>query len=274
MSSNDERPTIDEASYREYERKMILFEEGPTTTNFEQLTAAGILLPDPDAVPDSDLRTKLWEVIAGLAALRVFLDQTDHLSDRELYAKLWHETLRAETPAIDEIGFSSHASILQPDGVEPDTSLYLRYYADDEVRERWRKDDPDITMPPQEDPPYDRDVLLPCAYNGKPDAAAWLRANWSASAFATNRFSTTTQAGAFVEQLHVAGATGVWIDSVVMLPNHDWTPYADALLVELPEEPARRRALFDVMEHVGRPDQQDDEVLTDCGQTEVRLWWA
>lgn len=273
MSTDNRRPAIDEASYREYERKMILFEEGPTTTNFEQLEKAGISLPEPSAVPDIDLRTKLWEVIAGLATLRVFLDQTDHLSDRELYTKLWHETLRADTPAIDEIGFTTHASLLQPDGVEPDTSIYLRYYADDEERERWRMDDPDITMPPHDDPPYDRDALLPCAHNGKPDAAAWLRANWSASAFATNRFGTTSQARAFVEQLHAAGATGVWIDNIMMLPKNDWTPYADALLVELPQEPARRHGLFELIEHVGRPDPDGDEILTDRGQTEVRLWW-
>lgn len=128
-------------------------------------------------------------------------------------------------------------------------------------------------MPPHDDPPYDRDALLPCAHNGKPDATAWRRANWSASAFATNRFGTTSQARAFVEQLHAAGATGVWIDNITMLPNHDWTPYADALLVELPQEPARRHDLFDIIEHVGRPDQHGDEILTDRGQTEVRLWW-
>ena len=100
------RPTFDEASYREYARKMQQFESGPTTTHFEQLTAAGIQLPEPEAVADADVRRKLWEVIAGLASLRVYLDQTDHLSDRELYTKLWHDILREQTPAIDEIGFS------------------------------------------------------------------------------------------------------------------------------------------------------------------------
>jgi hypothetical protein len=273
MSEHSPRSGRDDESYKEYARKMDLFMDGPTTTNFEQLTAAGIQLPEPDAVAEAGLRTKLWEVIAGLAELRVYLDQTDHLSDRELYAKLWHETLRVETAAIDEIGFSSHVSLLQPDGVEPDTSLFLKYYADDKEREWWRQDDPDFAIPPHEDPPYNRDALLPCAHGGKPDAAAWLRANWSASAFATNRFGTTKQALEFVEQLHAAGATGVWIDNIMMLPNHDWTPYADALLVEVPEDPARRHELFEFMEHVGRPDEDAGEVLTDHGQKEVRLWW-
>ena len=33
--------------YREFVRKMELFENGPTTTNFAQLIAHGIQLPDP-----------------------------------------------------------------------------------------------------------------------------------------------------------------------------------------------------------------------------------
>jgi hypothetical protein len=272
MSTDDERPRIDEASYREYARKMDLFMEGPTTTYFERLQAGGIQLPDPDALAEADLKTKLWEVIAGLAAQRVFLDQTDHLTDRELYVWLWSELLRGETPAVDEIGFSTELG-LQPDGVEPDTTLYLKYYADDSEREMWAKDDPDLVIPPHEDPPYDRDALLPCMHGAKPDAAGWLRANWSDSAFATNRFGTTTRAREFVEQLHSAGATGVWIDNIMMLPNHHWTPYADTLLVDVPEDSAKRRELFELMEHVGRPDEDGGEVLMDHGQKQVRLWW-
>jgi hypothetical protein len=251
---------------------MNLFMEGPTTTYFEQLQTAGVQLPEPGAVADADIRTRLWEVIAGLAAQRVYLDQTDHLTDRELYAWLWHELLRGETPAIDEIGFSTELG-LQPDGVEPDTSLYLKYYADDDFREMWAKNDPDFVLPPHEDPPYDRDALLPCADRAHPDAASWLRASWSPSAFASNRFGTTANALAFVDQLHAAGATGVWIDNAMLLPNHDWTPYADTLIVTLPQETARRCALFELIEHVGKPDEDGDDVLIDSGQTAVRLWW-
>jgi hypothetical protein len=98
-------------SYDEYARKMDLFMEGPTTTYFQQLIDAGIQLPDPDSVSDTDIRTKLWEVIAGLEKLRVFLEHTNHLDDRGLYTTLWRETLRGETPAIDEIGFRSHLDL-------------------------------------------------------------------------------------------------------------------------------------------------------------------
>lgn len=260
-------------SYEEYARKMDLFMDGPTTTYFEQLRDAGIELPEPDAVSDADIRTKLWEVIAGLEQLRVFLEQTNHLDDRELYAKLWHEMLREETPAIDEIGFNSHLG-LRPGEDDTDTALYLKYYADEADRERWRSDFPEDEIPPHQDPSFTRDDLLPGPHETVAEAAAWLRANWSEHAFATNRFHTTAKATEFVDELYAAGATGVCVDNVMMLPNHGWTPYADTLLVGLPDDPAKRSALFDLMKHVGKPDEDgDDEPLIDCGQKEVRLWW-
>lgn len=272
MSSDDTRQVFNEASYREYERKMIQFEEGPTTTYFEQLQTDGIKLPEPDAVPDAEIRTKLWEVLAGMAARRIRLDHTDHLSDRALYATLWHDLLRGETPAIDEIGFTSHIGLM-PDGVEPDTSFYLRYYADDAERERWMKDDPDYDMPPHEDPPYDRDALLPCASYEVAEALTWLRANWSSSALATSRFKDTSAAIEFAEQLYAAGARDVSVDNVMMLPNHQWTPYADTLIVRPPVDPESRSALFKLMIEVGRPDEPDWRTMTDRGEAEVRLWW-
>ena len=64
---------------------MRLFEDGPTTTNFQQLVDRGIELPAPDDLAIADVTTKLWEVINGLAQLRVYLDCTDHLTDAELY---------------------------------------------------------------------------------------------------------------------------------------------------------------------------------------------
>ena len=262
-------------SYQEYARKMDLFMDGPRTTFFEQLQAAGVELPEPDALDDASLKRKLWEVIAGLAALRVYMDNTNHLSDRELYARLWHEMLRGETAAIDEIGWQTHLEPDFPDDAGKSLLVYLTYYADHETRERWSKEFPEDPMPAHQDPPFNRDDLLPGPPETVADAAPWLRANWSESAFASNRFGATANALAFVNQLHDAGASYVHVDNEEFLPEHDWTPYADTLLVGLPEDDAKRSALFALMRDVGRPDEDgnDDHLLIDSGQREARLWW-
>src|SRR5688572_18080376 len=147
-------------AYADYARKMDLFENGPETTNFQQLIAKGVQLPEPESIPDADVRKKLWEVLAALADLRVYLDNSDHLTDRQLYAKLWREMLRVDTPAIDEVGFRTHVSCCEV-GSDEETLLYLKHYADDHFREQSLKDFPDQKMPAHEDPPYNRDVLLP-----------------------------------------------------------------------------------------------------------------
>lgn len=263
-------------SYEEYARKMDLLENGPTTTNFQQLLDKGVYLPEPDAIPDAEIRTKLWEVLVGLADLQVFLDHTDHLSDRELYAKLWFEILREEVPAIDEIGFN-HVTVLHP-GDDADDELYLKYFADDEWRKFWQQDHPTYVMPTREDPPFNRDYLLPVSADVQPpEALEWLRANWNESALASNRFGPTVEAIRFVEQLYAKGATQVTIGNIMMLPNHQWTPYADTLIIELPREPEKRHELFELMKDVGQPDEDGgelvEELLTDCGQSTIRLWW-
>jgi hypothetical protein len=271
---SDQRRDEREA-YADYARKWRLIEHGPTTTDFEKLLARGTSLPEPSAIADADIRTKLWEVLAGLVKLGVYLDHTDHLSDRELYAKLWNEILTQEVPEFDELG-NNCVAVLHP-GDDADDKIYLKHFADEEWRDHWVKDNPGYEMPPHEDPPFNRDILLPNPIAGLPEAEGWLRANWHPSAFATNRFGTTEAALKFVEQLYAAGATEIGVDNIMMPPNHDWTPYADTLMVGLPEDPARRRELFELMEHIGRPDEDGStslaELFSDCGQRSIRLRW-
>lgn len=146
------------------------YEQAPWTAHFQELLDAGVELPAPESMDDRQLATKLWEVIGALAWMRVFLSQTDHLSDRELYTLLWSDTLRESVKDMPLDQSSAWHIDLLSGGGEEDTRLYMKYYADEETRRRWLADFPDDEMPPHEEPPYDRDRHLPQAHSGaKPD---------------------------------------------------------------------------------------------------------
>ena len=73
--------------------------------------------------------TRLWKIIEALDTLHVYLDQTDNLSDRELYTKLLRETLPEEMDALDGDDNSAwHIDMLG--GCSPeDIALFLNYYS-------------------------------------------------------------------------------------------------------------------------------------------------
>jgi hypothetical protein len=140
------------------------YEEAPWTTHLQQLENAGVSLPKPDSLKDEELTAKLWDVIQKLALLHVFIEQTDHLSDRELYTHLWTDSLREETKALPLAANSACHIQMLGSGSEEDNLLYLKYYADDDFRRHWHEDFPSDPIPRHEDPLYDRDRVLP-----KPD---------------------------------------------------------------------------------------------------------
>ena len=151
-------------------KHVVEYEEAPWTTHFAQLERAGLALPAPEALNDQEVTAKLWEMINKLAQLRIFLEDTDHLSDRELYTKLWTEELREETKDIILDQDSACHYQLLSSGSEEDTYLYLKHFADEEWRKDWLEQFPDYVMPDHEDPPYDRDRLLPQpTYDPPPD---------------------------------------------------------------------------------------------------------
>jgi hypothetical protein len=124
------------------------------------LNGRGVTPPDPATVTDADLHETLWRLIEELASARIFIEGTDHLSERELYEKLWNESLRESTWFAPDDPFSAtHIDFSGSNG--EDLDRYLRYYADERAREMWRKDFPEDEIPPHEDLPYQRDALLP-----------------------------------------------------------------------------------------------------------------
>ena len=143
-------------------RRVVDYENAPLVTDAQRLHDAGIDLPDPDAMDDSQLTAKLWQVIDALASMRVFITSTDHLSDRALYDRLWRHSLREEEPFVP--GSTDHVDLVST-GSEDDIHAWLKYYADERDRQDWLADFPDYVMPAHEDPPFDRDSRLPQAYD-------------------------------------------------------------------------------------------------------------
>jgi len=149
------------AMEEQFLEQVLDFENAPMVTHREQLTRDGVMLPAPDELNDDELALKLIEVIHTFAARRIFLDGTNHLSDRELYTQLCEDVMDEMTPDFPaDSEMNCHIDLIT-NGDEEGLQYYLRYYADEEMRELWAKDFPDQVIPPHEDPPYDRDRHLP-----------------------------------------------------------------------------------------------------------------
>jgi hypothetical protein len=147
----------------EFWKNVIAFESARWVQPYQVLVGGGISLPSASELDDQDLTAKLWELIESLAMLGVFLHNTNHLSDRELYSALVENALKEEAvlaPGNPDCAF--HIDILGS-GNEQDTFLYLKFYADQEYRNHWATQWPDDEIPDQEDPPFDRDRHLPQA---------------------------------------------------------------------------------------------------------------
>lgn len=158
-ASDDCPPEVHE----QFLHNILAYETAPLSSHFERLERAGIELPAPDSLDAAALHAKLWEVIHALAGMDTSLYHTDHLSDRQLYEHLWSDSLRELEPLMP-VGSGWHCCIdLIGSGSDEDIEIGLRYYDDEEQRQWWAKDFPDMVIPPHEKLPFDRDRHLPCA---------------------------------------------------------------------------------------------------------------
>ncbi len=148
---------------------VLAWEKAPWTSQFEQLRKQGIDLPPPDQLDDASVSKKLQELVEALAARSVYVGHTDHLSDRELYAQLYHETLHEATK---DVPFDSSAFCtidMAGSGSEEDLETLAKFYADDEDRETYREMFPE-GLPEKQSAPFDRDRHLPRAPDDLPFA--------------------------------------------------------------------------------------------------------
>jgi hypothetical protein len=122
----------------------------------EVLRARGVDIPKEPPGEDAALRAKLMEIIEAMFEIGIVVEKTDHLSDAELYRFLVDDALLEETIISIGGGGAWHISPVRDD----DSEIYLRYYADDETRERWHRE-LGCVLPAKETLPFDRDRFLP-----------------------------------------------------------------------------------------------------------------
>jgi len=138
------------------------------------LKERGVALPPAETLSDDELHDSLWNLIRAMADIGMFLQSTDHLSDRQLYEHLTKECLLVRTfLAPDNITFGQHIDIIGGFSND-DIRIYLTYYANEEERESFREGF-EGDFPESLPPPYDRDRLLPTQEErafetGTPDA--------------------------------------------------------------------------------------------------------
>jgi hypothetical protein len=145
----------------EFLRQVLEYETAEPISLFRLLENAGLELPMPGDLDDATVKNKLKEIIERMASLGAYLLHTDHLSDLELYRYLYTDGLREEAVLFPENASYAYMIDLTGSGSEEDNQVYLKYYADDQQRQRWAQDWPDDVIPDHEDPPFDRDAYLP-----------------------------------------------------------------------------------------------------------------
>jgi hypothetical protein len=110
-----------------------------------------------------------------------------------------------------------------------------------------------------------------------PEALNWLKNNRNESALASNRFGPTENAVRFVQGLYNAGALRVVIPRANITDDEDtqkWEggPYADAVVVELPQNSGRRGKVWEICAREIRREGFDPADGAD-DEGKVFLWW-
>ncbi len=157
-SANEEMPADLE---EEFLKQVLEYELSTPITLFKLLENAGFELPLPDSLDDRALSKKLQELIERLGSLGAYLLNTNHLSDRELYQYLYEDGLREEATLFPDNPSYAYMIDLTGSGSPQDMQVYLKYYADEDFRSRWKKDWPEDPIPEHQEPPFDRDRKLP-----------------------------------------------------------------------------------------------------------------
>lgn len=92
-----------------------------------------LVLPRPDSLDEDVLKSLLEDTIDRLFAVRVVLEMTEHLSDRDLYTLIYRDILPACEKKVDLPGNYLCWRCLD----ESDVEAWLVYYATEAERLQW-----------------------------------------------------------------------------------------------------------------------------------------
>lgn len=217
------------------------------------------------------------EPIGGLERLKQLpVHHIEHLPNG-YYVQLSEDMTDIPRPVLEEIAHL-FSPILPPPNprVPPGENVY-----------RFVLDVPQPTEIPPEPP-----ILTPAnavtmadfarfmeSFQNPPEAREWLANNSNPSPLAGNRFGSREEAQQFVESLYAAGAVTIF---VTMIHGEPWRieqeggPYAESLLVKLPDATEARARILAIAEEEMRHEGflEDDESLEDkVTEDSISLWW-
>jgi hypothetical protein len=120
----------------------------------------------------------------------------------------------------------------------------------------------------------ERRIVVPMPPEERAEAISWLTANENPEPFATNRFRTKEGAKAFFEEVMAAGASRILVQGDLKDQRRiasEGGPYADTLIIELPQDKDHRKKLFALAAKEAK--REGFAPVKDSGQTEIPLWW-
>jgi hypothetical protein len=129
---------------------MLAWERAPAIP-ISQWFSPELKLPAPAQLDDDLLKVLLHDTIDRLFSVRIVLEMTDHLSDRELYKLIYRDILPACEKKVDLPGNYLCWRCLD----EGDTEKWLRYYATETERLQHLQQSTD-PLPEAEELPYPR----------------------------------------------------------------------------------------------------------------------
>src|SRR5690349_15257969 len=133
------------------------------------LQNAGVTISDPEQLDDTALTANLHDLIHQLASIGIYLQRTNHLSDRELYEHLYNYELHTEVhlfPENPNYSYTINLAGLDLDSLImttecDDIRFYLMYYASKKERKHFARVFPKLSIPSSKKTPYDRDRFCP-----------------------------------------------------------------------------------------------------------------